>query len=169
MDVFILLVILGAVSLAVYTVFACKKWGCVPPSLSDTYYKIKRQGFFTLALAVGVFATLPPALEVSQPKWQFLIFLSMVGMLFVAAAPRFRTKGEEIQRRIHMTGAAILLICATAWSTIHQPWSLLGWPIPLLLILIRKCQKGKPSTTLFWVEVAVMLQLYAALFLELTK
>ena len=62
----------------------------VPYSVSATYYKLERPGWFSGCIAASAVFVLPPVLELGDPAWSFLGFIGVGGMLFVAFAPELQ-------------------------------------------------------------------------------
>ena len=108
MDYKIISFIIMNVAFWAYVIPMCIKYG-IPPSISDSYYKLRRnlQGLFTLSMwGVAIPAII---LGVEQSG---LAFLAGVGIAFVGASPAFKSKDgkHSMEGTIHQIGALIGLI-----------------------------------------------------------
>ena len=108
MDYKIISFIIMNVAFWAYVIPMCIKYG-IPTSISDSYYKLRRnlQGLFTLSMwGVAIPAII---LGVEQSG---LAFLAGVGIAFVGASPAFKSKDgkHSMEGTIHRIGALIGLI-----------------------------------------------------------
>lgn len=147
----IILIAISFLLLSSYIVGCIVAFGDIPESVSDTFYKLQHKHHFLVAMWGGAIALLPPMLETSTESSQFLAFLAMTGMIMVGAAPNFKDKWE---RKIHVTGASMLLICSLLWCAISQPFTLFSLIIPLVSLFRDN------KNQLFWLEIATMLSIY---------
>lgn len=92
-------------------------------------------------------------------KWQFLSFIFLSGILFVAFAPNINN--DELEDKVH-TGAAIISLTASQiWVAIVKPEFLSLWIFFFLYILVKIKDKEKLSDTnyKFWAEIIMLLTL----------
>ncbi len=145
---------LSAITLIVYLIFACRK-GAIPPSVSDTYYRIKHPILFFVAMAGVSLPILPVGLEFGTSP--FFMFAAVFGMLLVGCAPNF--KGAD--RVIHTAGAVLSLLCSQVWVAINFPLLLLVWlACGMYLFISFRERRFKAAKPLFWVEITALLTVY---------
>jgi len=168
---------IAAVSIfTIYLAVSLITFRTIPPSLSATYYlweeKKKGLGFlFMGAMAATAFLLLPVMIELGEgSNWGFLGFFAPVGLLFVAAAPRFKSS----EYTVHATAAVICGIAAILWCilTVH-----LWWVIPSVLladIIWFFCAQGRQNsptgaffseTMTFWIEMEAFYSTFVALII----
>lgn len=102
----ILLVLMSFILIAGYVFAMIKKMKEIPYSISDTYYALTHKFWFTLCMIGSGALLLPAAFEASTENSQFLVFLSVIGMIVLGVSPNF--KGS--QKTTHCIGAAMSLI-----------------------------------------------------------
>lgn len=151
MTLFILTCV-SAIVITLYLLGYIRNFG-VPASISDTYYKTERKWLFPVALAVTIGTALIPMLNCTPTKYQFLSFLTLAGIMFVASAPAFR---EEFEGKIHFGAAILSGICATAWLICISgiPW------IAIAGAIVALCQWKRKA---FWIEVGLSVNMYIVL------
>ena len=82
----------------------------VPISLSDTYYLWNKWVFPSVMWFTG-FVLLPYWLEyTTNTNWEFLPFISCLGVVFVGALPNIRT--DRVEYKIHMFCAYLASLAA---------------------------------------------------------
>ena len=119
----LLMTCLSLLFFTAYNFFCVGKFG-VQTSLSKTAYKldeIKPHLCIWFSLTLGLMgATLLPAwLVLSEGlTFQFLTFLSVVGIFFVAATPHFLEKQEGT---VHRIGAFLAAGAGLAWCFVYSP------------------------------------------------
>ena len=97
---------------------------------------------------------MPDMMEHLPDGLQFIGFLSVVGLLCVAASSYYRTEAAPL----HYVGGILCALCATVVTAIINPLLLLGWLLYLIEMLIAKWRNW-----CFWGEVLVFVLLVAAL------
>ena len=107
----ILLVLMSFILIAGYVFAMIKKMEEIPYSISDTYYALTHKFWFGLCMIGSGALLLPAAFEASTENSQFLVFLSVVGMIVLGVSPNFRTE----QKVPHCIGAAMSLIFSQIW------------------------------------------------------
>ena len=105
--------------------------------------------WFVPVIVVSIFSHIFRAL-----RWRFIGFLSVVGLLCVAASSYYRTEAAPL----HYVGGILCALCATVVTAIINPLLLLGWLLYLIEMLIAKWRNW-----CFWGEVLVFVLLVAAL------
>lgn len=139
-----------------YMVFSMRRG--VPESLSVTYYDLGRRGWVFQVFVCLVSAMLYIVwFPVSEPCHEWMVFLSCVSLLFVAAAPCFRL---SLEGAVHYSSAVVCCACAVLWQIFEGLWdvTLLFLWIGGMLALTWK------DKWCWWVECAVVGGLIANLF-----
>ena len=96
-----------------------------------------------------------PCVESMPDMWKFVAFLTVESGFFIGVAPNLN---EDLENKVHMTGAAVLAVGSQVMVYLLCPWLLLDWVcIVLVLVYDRKNIK-------FWVEMIGGAILYTALF-----
>ena len=85
----ILLVLMSFILIAGYVFAMIKKMEEIPYSISDTYYALTHKFWFGLCMIGSGALLLPAAFEASTENSQFLVFLSVVGMIVLGVSPNF--------------------------------------------------------------------------------
>ena len=135
----------------------------VPSSVSSTFYQLKSGWIFTIVLWIVVFTLLPTWLEVGNPHFQFLVFLSCAGLAFVAAAPNFK----DIDHNVHVGATAVCAMSAMAWVLCHVPMLIalwFGW-VMYIAVQMRGGKTFIECKPLFWAEVTAFAITYSAIFI----
>lgn len=160
-----IIALISAMIIAIYTFVMVKKMGRVPYSLSETYYRLEHKKWFGAAMILTGFTFMVSALTVTPEYYQFLVFLSFIGMIMIALSPNFTEKKDAV---IHYIGTGILFISTQVWITYTEPWLLLLWFFPIAYIIwyiskhgITQIIEAKP---VFWLEVTATAIIYISLF-----
>lgn len=147
-----------------YSVFIYVRFDILP-SLSASYYALedlkKGLGFvFQGVMAVVGFLMTYVSLQVTDGYWfQFLSFLTTAPILFVAAAPKFKSQGDTktLEAGVHgksATMSAIMsLLLVMALSIYSDPkliWNVPTMVVPAALLYLLT---GK-DTKIYWAEYA---------------
>lgn len=140
-------------------------------SISATYYKLERPGWFSGCVAASGVLVLPPVLELGDPYWSFLGFIGVGGMLFVAFAPNFK---EELEGKVHMASAVCCVTGSQLWVLANMPWILIAWAgwIIYTLIYMSYNVSGslwydfRGSKPMFWVEMVSLFTVYTCLIIK---
>lgn len=168
--------IIFAIATSLFTVYLytmVKMFG-IPPSLSDTYYLLEgtKKGagiLFTFIMFILVFTFAPIMIEVSTESTQFLAFLSLLGIGFVGAAPKF--KGVTQESRVHIVGAFIAAISSTLWMLFNISYKtipniqtvvsvVLLCALPVVLTVLICKTKTLRTSYIFWGEMAALFALF---------
>lgn len=163
-----ILVVISFCIYIVYNLISLCTFG-VPGSLSNTYYLWNglKQGAgyaFCACLGLMVALLLPSWLEMSEGSpWQFLSFLTCGSLLFVAAAPNF--KSISIESIVHSVAAIFSAICAILWIIfVAKLWTIVL--LTLMCILIVAVIHGSlRSCYVYWLETIAFLSLYLSVLL----
>lgn len=158
------LTITSLVILMSYTVAVCIKFG-IPTTLSESYYFIYKKYLFTLVMWLSGFLLLPPIMEMTGRDTQIIPFLSIIGIMIVGAAPRYK----EQERTLHITGATMAGFFSQLWIILYAyPWTLLTWSILIIwaigiLIeskLVEWSEELDKRKWFFWAEMLAFINLY---------
>ena len=158
------LTITSLVILMSYTVAVCIKFG-IPTTLSESYYFIYKKYLFTLVLWLSGFLLLPPIMEMTGGDTQIIPFLSIVGIMIVGAAPKYK----EQERTLHIIGATMAGFFSQLWIILYAyPWTLLTWFILIIwaigiLIeskLVKWSEELDKRKWFFWAEMLAFVNLY---------
>lgn len=177
----LILVCISFLIFIVYNAVAIKLFG-IPWSLSKTYYlyEEKKKGLgwiFTIFMWTMAFTMVPGFLTVSDAvgPWMsyftFLAFITVAGIVFVGAAPRYR---EDLESDVHMTAAKICTAAAILWCFLVC-WNIWWVPICAAAIpaLIATCTKTWKSARDYWVEMLAFFATFGTIIgeciVQLTK
>ena len=158
------LTITSLVILMSYTVAVCIKFG-IPTTLSESYYFIYKKYLFTLVMWLSGFLLLPPIMEMTGGDTQIIPFLSIIGIMIVGAAPRYK----EQERTLHIVGATMAGFFSQLWIILYAyPWTLLTWAILIIwaigiLIeskLVEWSEELDKRKWFFWAEMLAFINLY---------
>ena len=158
------LTITSLVILMSYTVAVCIKFG-IPTTLSESYYFIYKKYLFTLVMWLSGFLILPPIMEMTGGNTQIIPFLSIIGIMIVGAAPRYK----EQERTLHIMGATMAGFFSQLWIILYAyPWTLLTWFILIIwaigiLIeskLVEWSEELDKRKWFFWAEMLAFINLY---------
>lgn len=158
------LTITSLVILMSYTVAVCIKFG-IPTTLSESYYFIYKKYLFTLVLWLSGFLILPPIMEMTGGDTQIIPFLSIIGIMIVGAAPRYK----EQERTLHIIGATMAGFFSQLWIILYAySWTLLTWFILIIwaigiLIeskLVKWSEELDKRKWFFWAEMLAFINLY---------
>lgn len=158
------LTITSLVILMSYTVAVCIKFG-IPTTLSESYYFIYKKYLFTLVMWLSGFLILPPIMEMTGGDTQIIPFLSIIGIMIVGAAPKYK----EQERTLHIIGATMAGFFSQLWIILYAyPWTLLTWFILIIwaigiLIesrLVEWSEELDKRKWFFWAEMLAFINLY---------
>ena len=158
------LTITSLVILMSYTVAVCIKFG-IPTTLSESYYFIYKKYLFTLVMWLSGFLLLPPIMEMTGGDTQIIPFLSIIGIMIVGAAPKYK----EQERTLHIVGATMAGFFSQLWIILYSyPWTLLTWAILIIwaigiLIeskLVEWSEELDKRKWFFWAEMLAFINLY---------
>ena len=158
------LTITSLVILMSYTVAVCIKFG-IPTTLSESYYFIYKKYLFTLVMWLSGFLLLPPIMEMTGGDTQIIPFLSIIGIMIVGAAPRYKKQ----ERTLHIMGATMAGFFSHLWIILYAyPWTLLTWAILIIwaigiLIeskLVEWSEELDKRKWFFWAEMLAFINLY---------
>lgn len=158
------LTITSLVILMSYTVAVCIKFG-IPTTLSESYYFIYKKYLFTLVMWLSGFLLLPPIMEMTGGDTQIIPFLSIIGIMIVGAAPKYK----EQERTLHIIGATMAGFFSQLWIILYAyPWTLLTWFILIIwaigiLIeskLVKWSEELDKRKWFFWAEMLAFINLY---------
>ena len=136
----------------------------IPYSISDTYYILSNRYWFGICMILPSLLLLPAALDASTENSQFLIFLSVVGMIVLGVSPNF--KGAH--KKAHIAGAVMSLVFSQIWVGCNSWYWLLLWSgfIIYMVVSMKKHWTGNfisdfiKRKPMFWIEVISLLTVY---------
>ena len=144
--------IVSIILISLYILYVVYKDG-VPHSLSATYYSHKT--IFSLVLILSIIFSFNSFMQ--PEKWQFLPFIFLTGILFVAFAPDFRD--DELTDQVHTGAAIISLIASQIWVAIINPKVLWVWLLLLIYLFLKRKEKISETNFKFWAEMIMLLTL----------
>lgn len=153
------IITINIILFCLYNIYIIYKYG-LPTSLSETAYMLeKRYWLFTVLCLVTGFSTLPIWFDIGSEDWNFLKFLSMIGLVFTGVTPMFK---KELNKPIHYTSAIITCICMLCWLGLSGCWWTLSIGVWLFVLLtIMNYKRG-----LYYGEVACWLGLLLYILIE---
>lgn len=150
---------IGFILITLYIIYTVINYG-VPKSISATYYSLKFKIIFSLILLLSIITSFEQIMEITPDNFKFLPFIFCSGILFVAAAPNFRT--NKLVANVHNYAAIISFLCSQIWVAIIDPIPLLLWLFVLFYIIVKfKEYKSlsliiKNSCIKFWAEIVML-------------
>lgn len=154
-----------------YSIAVCIKGKKIPRSISATWYAIEHKWWFRFSMWVTPMLAIPAIVDISTENTAWLGFISLLGMILVGCAPDF--KNDLFQRRLHLSGAILLLSGTQMWIVFNYPLLLLVWLAYILYTVISiSIQKNRNiisrfynTNPMFWVEMCAM-NVFVALFIK---
>lgn len=141
-----------------YLLITCLVFDEIPKSISETYYlwaERKKGILFTLFMWTCSFCLFLPWLSVSRENTEWLVFLSITGMMFVGTASAFK---EVLTRAVHYMSAGIWATSAVAWAIMHGAYIEIATSALLALILYFHVRK---SFTFFAELACVIMMMFS--------
>lgn len=172
--VIILLSLLSAFVVTLYTGAVCIKSKGIPYSISATFYAIKHRYWFCFTMILTAWLLMPAILEISKPNTEFLAFLACIGMIGVGFTPNY--KGDAMSNSIHCGSAVLTLLSSQLWVACNAGWVLLPVWLAYLTytgIAIARQKEGGflykfyQTKPMFWVEIAALISTYLASFINI--
>lgn len=143
----------------IYNIFVISKYS-IPTSLSETAYMLgKYYWLFTVLCISTVALVMPVWFDIGSHDWNFLKFLSMLGLVFTGVTPMFK---KELNKPIHYTSAIITCICMLCWLGLSGCWWILGIGVGLFVLLIIMNYKRVVyyGEVVCWLGLLITLLLY---------
>ena len=154
------MIYLSFIIIALYICYVLIDSG-IPNSLSATYYKYGKM--FSIVLFSSTILLMPKLLEFLPNNIEFLGFLSLIGVIAVAASPDFRN--DKLTDKVHDISAVLAFIISQILVILINPLLLLNW-IPVLIYIIVWYIKYKTLNVpyiKFFAEVIMILTIYQML------
>lgn len=139
--------------LVAYIAYAIYKTREIPLCLSDTAYTVGKHTFAVTMLTICALLWCP-LMSATQDKWQFLVFLSFVGIAMMAVSPY---RDDAITRNIHYVGTLLAMLCVLALWLTHGYWQL-----PIAVVSIGMIL---PCITRWWLLIVELLMFVVAFVL----
>ena len=135
--------IIATIILVAYLAYAYCKVG-IPYCLSDTAYTVGKGVFASTTIAVAACLWLP-MIEATADTWQFLVFLSFVGIAILAVSPY---KDSDFNHKLHYVGTCIAMVAVLSL------WAARGvWIVPISAISAGLALRAITDKWLLWVEL----------------
>jgi hypothetical protein len=133
----------------------------VPASISNSFYKPKIGYVFTAWCYVIGLSMIAMMTELSEGGWyQFLSLFAAGGLLFVGAAPHFKTH----EQTIHYASAGTCAVAALTWMCAAGWWYI---PIPLVTVAAGLAWRLCRTKMVFWIETALFVSMYIVLGIKI--
>ena len=140
----------------IYNVIAINLFG-IPNSLSVTYYHLNDKKpwlrwFFPAMMWFVAFCMMPAWIEISSgSNFQFMSFLAAAGIMFVGAAPAFRS--NKLEDTVHKVSAISAAIFSILWIILvtHYWWVLIIWFV--ILVIAAILTKTWKRAYVYWLEM----------------
>lgn len=117
--------IAAIIILVAYLAYAIHKTRSIPNCLSDTAYTVGKNIFAVTMMAICALMWCP-LLNALQEDWQWLVFLSVVGIAAMAVSPY---REDKITHNIHYAGTLLSMLCVLGM------WLTKGiWQIPFVVV-----------------------------------
>ena len=150
----------------IYNVVALLLFG-VPKSLSMTYYLFKDRvetlkWLFPSMMTLLTIFLMPCWLEISEGSpFQFTAFLSAAGVLFVGAAPAF--KSSSLENMVHQVSAYICAAAAIAWICLVTPYWWIILIVLAVIALLAYITKTIKSSYIYWLEMIAFISTFISI------
>ena len=157
----ITLYIMSLLVFILYIVIILKIFG-VLPSISDSYYALKKHNIlalFTFFCWGTAFPLMIHWIELVPDDWNFLPFLACGSLMFVGASPAFRDL--ELERKVHSISAVICAIAAYTWTFLYGS-IFLGINFILLSAVLYFILKRNKT---YWLELIAFINIYTQLLI----
>ena len=162
-----ILVVISFFIYIVYNLISLYTLG-IPHSLSNTYYLwngVKQGAGYAFCVCLGLMVALllPSWLEMSGGSpWQFLSFLTCGSLLFVAAAPNFKSIG--IESTIHTVAAICAAVFGMLWTIFIVKCRWIVLLVGLLILGYSLQTKTLRKCYVYWLETIAFLSIYFSIF-----
>lgn len=150
----------------IYNAVALLLFG-VPKSLSMTYYLFKDRvetlkWLFPSMMTLLTVFLMPCWLEISEGSpFQFTAFLSAAGVLFVGAAPAF--KSSSLENMVHQVSAYICAAAAIAWICLVTPYWWIILIVLAVIALLAYVTKTIKSSYIYWLEMVAFISTFISI------
>lgn len=147
-----------------YVIYIIINYG-IPKSISATYYLIKPKWIFSLILILSIALSFNQFMNITPDSFKFLPFIFCSGIMFVAAAPNF--KSNILTDKVHDYAAIISFVTSQIWAAIIDPIPLLMW-IFVFFYIINKFNEYKSLSLViqetcikFWTELIMLFIIFS--------
>lgn len=136
----------------IYIIVSIYKLKRIPESISETSYLWNKINWFTIYCMSIVGTIIIPWIDMTPSSYQFLCFLSCVGILMAGSTPLFK---EKFEGTVHYAGGILAMLGWIIWAIISGYWGvlILDAIITAILSII------KPRCWVFWAEIVAILTL----------
>ena len=154
-----IVLIINIVLFLVYNLYIIHKYH-IPSSLSETAYLLDKQYWlFTILCLLTSFSILPIWFEIGSSDWNFLKFLSIIGLIFTGVTPFFK---KGLDQKIHYTASILTCVCFLTWLGLNGFWWTLGIGTGIFAILTAIDYKN----VVYYGEVACWMGLLIQLLIQ---
>jgi hypothetical protein len=162
---------IAATILVAYTVTLCVANQRIPDSLSQSVFMLPPVGAWLWTAVIGTIAFLivPTILDAASANTQWMAFLAIAGLLFVAVCPLIpegnseKPDTKDMTYKIHMAGAILCAVMSQLFIACNNAWLLLCF-LPFIgyfIYTIAKHEKWRTKT--FWAEMTCFFNVFAFL------
>ena len=152
-------ILIALILFVIYNIFVILKYD-IPTSLSETAYMLGKYYWVFTGLCISTVALVMPCwFDIGSHDWDFLKFLSMIGLLFTGASPMFK---KQLDKPIHFTSAIITCVCLLTWLGLNNHWWILGIGVGIFIILTTIDYKK----VVYYGELCCWLGLLACIFIH---
>ena len=150
----------------IYNIVALVLFG-VPKSLSMTYYLFKDKidtlkFLFPAMMSMLTIFLMPCWLQISEGSdFQFTAFLSAASILFVGAAPAF--KSSSMENMVHQVAAYLAAAAAVAWICLVTPYWYVILIVLAVIALIAWATKTWKTSYIYWLEMVAFVSTFISI------
>lgn len=159
--------LLSIILITSYIVYNINQFG-MPKSLSSTYYNLKHGWIFSLIISLSAILIYPRMMEMTNSNYEFLVFLTLAGIIFVSVTPNFREC--KLTDNVHTVSAILTLIVSQIWVALNDVLNL-SWWLPVGVYIGTKIDEFdfdlgrlmEETSIKFVAEVVMLLTIYLTL------
>lgn len=147
-------IIIAAIILVAYTLFAVAWARRIPNSLSQSVLDLPEWGktVWTVVIVAVAFLTVPTFIERTADYIRFMAFIACGALAFVAVTPLAGRR--DLSYNIHMTAAYVCGFGSQIAVVVTCPWYVFAWaPWLFTFVWLTKDPNGTWPTRLFWAEM----------------
>lgn len=152
----------------IYNIIALMLFG-VPKSLSMTYYLFKEKNdvlkiLFPAMITMMCICLMPCWIQISEgSNFQFLSFLSSGALMFVGAAPAF--KSSDLENNVHQYSAYCCAAFAILWIILVTPYWYVILMVSAIIGAASYLTKSWKTGYIYWLEMIAFLSTFISILL----